>query len=405
MKRACIVRMNYYPDEPHLRRDAETLLENGYVVDVVCLRKKDQKSQEVIKGISVHRLPLEHHRGGAFRYVFEYSLFFLMSFGWLTGWSFRRGKKVIQVINLPDFLVFAAVVPRLFGAKVALNFFELMPEVFADKLNIELNHPMVKFLYWLEKISATFADHIIVANGICQQKRLEKRGIPASKISSVLNVPDDEFFYPRQNGKMDKTFRLITHGSILERYGVQNLIMAISALSREIPNMEVKIVGEGEYRPQLEMLTKSLGLGDVVRFTGRLPFEEMLALLAKADVGVVSLLPQKQPQMPCKLFEYLAMSKPAVCSALPAVRPYFKDSSVMFYEPDNVEDLKRCLLDLYLNRQKRIDLAASGLAEYQNYRWDRQKFEYLKVFERLMNGSETAPPAEKSMAANLTSGH
>ena len=44
-----------------MRRDLETLVENGYNVDVVCLGKKGQKYRETIKGVNVYRIPVRHH--------------------------------------------------------------------------------------------------------------------------------------------------------------------------------------------------------------------------------------------------------------------------------------------------------------------------------------------------------
>ena len=43
MKKICCVAHHHYDAHPHMRRDLETLVENGYSVDVVCLRKKGQK--------------------------------------------------------------------------------------------------------------------------------------------------------------------------------------------------------------------------------------------------------------------------------------------------------------------------------------------------------------------------
>lgn len=383
MKRICIVRINYYPDEPHLKRDAEALVAAGYEVDVICLKREGQKSRELMAGVNVYRMRLEHHRGGAFRYIYEYTAFFTMALWCLTYLSFTKRYTAIQVINLPDFLVFTAVVPKILGAKVALNFFELMPEVFADKFGITLEHPLAKIFLMMEKVSAGFADNIIAANGVLQQERLEKNGVPSRKNYSILNVPDDEVFYPRPHTEEKNTFRLITHGSILERYGLQYLINAVSLAAKEIPGLELEIVGEGEYKPELERLTVSLGLARLVRFTGRLPLEEMLDHIARADVGVVSLLPQNQPQMPCKLFEYLAMDKPVVCSLLPAVTAYFSSNAVIYYDPQDAAELSRHLVELYHNTINRSNLAAAGAVEYKQYCWGRQKQQYLQIFEQM----------------------
>jgi len=265
-----------------------------------------------------------------------------------------------------------------------LYFFELMPEVFADRFNVGPNHVMIKLLRWLEKASANWADHIIAANGIRQQEVLQSRGISASKMSVVLNVAHGNVFSqqtsPSSNGGQ---FCVITHGSLLERYGVQTLVRAVSLLRGEIPQLEANVLGQGEYRGQLEELSQSLGVADRVHFRGWVSTDDMLSLLTQAHVGIVSLLPQKQPQMPVKLFEYLALGKPTVVTSLPAVKPYFNNDSVMYYEPDNEHDLARCILELYRNPDKRTALAASGSAAYQQYHWPVMKYEYLKVFDEL----------------------
>ena len=385
MKRICIVRMNYYPDEPHLRRDAETLASAGYAVDVMCLKRKGQKSREVIDGVNLYRLALDHQRSGGIRYIYEYLSFFVQALALLTLLSFTRRYAAVQVINLPDFLVFTAVVPKMLGAKVALNFFELMPEVFADKFDLKLTHPVVKTLLAVEKLSAVFADKVIAANGVLQRARLAKNGIRAAKIASILNVPDDAVFYPRTRAGNQHGYKIVTHGSILERYGLQYLIKAVAMAAKNVPGIKLIIIGEGEYRPQLEQLAVSLGVTNIVQFKGRLPLDEMLDLIAGADVGAVSLVPQNQPQMPCKLFEYLAMGKPVVCASLPAVLPYFSEDSVTYYAPEDFKELSRCLIELYHNPVKRSCLASTGNANYQKYSWAMQKPQFLEIFEQMLH--------------------
>jgi glycosyltransferase involved in cell wall biosynthesis len=384
MKRVCIVRHNYYPQEAHVRRNAEALLSHGYEVDIICLKQKNQLCREIVHGINVYRLPVEHLRRGISRYLFEYSVFFLFASWKLFRLHLIRRYKVIEVDNLPDFLVFTSLIPKLLGAKVVLYFFELMPEVFADQFNISSDHVMVRLLRWLEKLSANWADHILAANGICQREILESRGISAMKMSVVLNVPYDRIILQQFSPSNDNgDFRLITHTSLLKRYGVQTLIKAVPLLKKEIPQLEVKVLGEGEYRPQLEELSQSLGVTDCVHFTGFVSVEEMISCIANAHVGIVSLFPQRQPQMPNKLFEYLAMGKPVVTTSLPAIKPYFDENSVMYYQPDDEHDLARCILELYRNPEKRAALAAAGSAVYQKYRWSVMKNEYLKIFQQL----------------------
>jgi glycosyltransferase involved in cell wall biosynthesis len=386
-RRVCIIKFSYYPQHTHVFKDARTLTEEGYEVDVICVRTDDQISHEIIDGVEVHRMPMGKRRGGMMRYVFEYGRFFLFTFWKLTCLSLKKRFKVIEVDNLPDFLVFAALVPKLMGAKVVLYFFELMPEVFTDQFEFSSNHPLVRGLLLVERLCSHFSDHTIAANGICQQEILEARNKSAKKMSVVLNVPFTEKF-TKDNITIsdDGKFRLITHGSLLERYGVQTLIKAVPLLKEDIPNLDVKILGAGEYRSQLEELSQSLGITDCVHFAGFVSVEEMTSSIVNAHIGIVTLIPQRQPQMPNKLFDYLALGKPIVTTAMPAIMPYFDDNSVMYYEPDNEHDLARCILELYKKPEKREALVAAGTVVYHKYQWENMRYEYLKVYDRLAMG-------------------
>ena len=71
-KHVCIIKFSYYPQHTHILKDAQTLTEEGYEVDVISLRREGQKSHEVVDGVNAYRLPLEKHRGGMLRYIFEY---------------------------------------------------------------------------------------------------------------------------------------------------------------------------------------------------------------------------------------------------------------------------------------------------------------------------------------------
>jgi hypothetical protein len=115
----CIVRHNYYPDT-HVRRDAEALVDAGYDVSVVALRKANQPSRERLDGVEVHRLPVQHVRGSTLRYAWEYASFALLAFLTVAWLHLRSRFRVVEVDNMPDLLVFSALVPKLFGARVIL---------------------------------------------------------------------------------------------------------------------------------------------------------------------------------------------------------------------------------------------------------------------------------------------
>lgn len=87
---------------------------------------------------------------------------------------------------MPDALVFAALVPRLLGARVLLDLHECMPESFATKYDVDRTHPIVRLLSWLEQRSIAFADHAITCTEL-QREAFVGRGAARDKIEVVLN--------------------------------------------------------------------------------------------------------------------------------------------------------------------------------------------------------------------------
>ena len=118
----------YYPHDVRVRRQCEALADRGDEVDLVCLQDEGEQSTERIGNVNVHRLPLKHNRGqGVTGYLVEYSALFLLAFVKLTMLSIRHRYRVVQVHNLPDFLVFTTLVPRMLGARVLLDMHDITP--------------------------------------------------------------------------------------------------------------------------------------------------------------------------------------------------------------------------------------------------------------------------------------
>ena len=72
MTKVAAVVFSYYRWDARVRREAESLVEAGMSVDVICLQKEGESKEETINGVSVRRLPLGRKRAGQFRYIFEY---------------------------------------------------------------------------------------------------------------------------------------------------------------------------------------------------------------------------------------------------------------------------------------------------------------------------------------------
>src|SRR5205085_9624937 len=114
--------------------------------------------------VRTYRLPIRHRRSGAILYVLQYAGFTLGAGLLLAALHLRRRYDLVQVNTVPDTLVFSALVPRLLGARVLLDLHECMPELFATKFKVELNHPAVRLVARLEQASIRFSNFAITCN-------------------------------------------------------------------------------------------------------------------------------------------------------------------------------------------------------------------------------------------------
>ncbi len=382
--RVCVVRQHIFPYQRNLRRNCETLARKGYEVDMICQRGKGQKSRESFNGINIYRLPVMHHRGKVLQYLFDYTTFFLMVFFTLSWLMPRRRYRVVEVETMPDFLVFATLVPRLLGARIILYMFEDIPLLFASTFRLGAGHPVVRLLRLVSRLSATYAHQVIVSDGIHHKRAVERLGIPGDKITLVYNVPDESVFFAGAASSLHNgVFRMMVLSSLLPRYGVDTAIRAVARLVPEIPDLELCVVGEGESRPGLEQLARDLGVEKHVNFTGWKLQEEVAGYIARADIAVAPML--DDVGLPNKMFDYFALGRPCVVSNLPSLTAAFDGDHVAFFKAGDDAELARRVLELYKSPQKRAALGAQGKAFYEARRWPVMKKTYLSVYARCLN--------------------
>jgi glycosyltransferase involved in cell wall biosynthesis len=175
---------------------------------------------------------------------------------------------------------------------------------------------------------------------------------------------------------------------------------AIAALCRDRPDLAlaVDIYGRGDAEGPWAERAVALGLrlGDTVRFHGRIPIDDVPAALAGADIG---LAPTRRTEftdfsLSTKIFEYGAMGKPVVATALPLVERTFPAGSVSTYEAGNATSMAsaiEALVDDPLAREVRVARTAERVRELS---WSGQAATYLGLIEGLIGRrGRTARPS------------
>jgi len=387
-KSVLMIAYTNYSNDPRVIREAEAAASAGFDVDFIALRRPEDPREESIKGVRViHLNQLRYRGGGVFWYILSYLEFFVRCFVKTARLQAAKRYAAVHVNNMPDFFVFCALLPKLMGAKVLLDIHDPMPNTFASKFKNGENGFFCRLLLWQERLSAAFADQVLtVHDPVKEYVLVRQHGLPAHSIEVIANFPDDELFSLRKPPQPDGRLRLVFHGSILERYGLRNAMLALAGMHHR-DRITVRIIGEGDFSGQLEQLIDSLGLGDIVQFDNRMyPLHQIPALLADCNLGLVPLEISSITNyaLPLKLLEYLALGIPSVTVRNAAVGHYFGEDDCLFYEPNDVESLRILLDRLVVEPDLLSHYQRRAVALRSKFLWSNEKQKYIAVLRRLV---------------------
>ncbi len=398
-KRVAVLLYSVYPADPRPRRAAEALADCGMEVDVLCqTHDLAAAARERLNGVEIHRLPLTHRREGKFMYLWLYGRFFISSFWFLTWRSPRKKYDLIHVHNMPDFLVFAALIPKLLGAKIILDLHDPMPELMTTIFGADKNSKGVRLLMHVEKWSTGFANAVITVNEACR-RIFSHRSCAAEKVTVIMNSPDEHIFAEQRQTPRVRTpgapFIIMYHGSLVERHGLDLAVTALVTVRKFAPEAELRIYGNRT--PYLEKVLQSeeaTSLGTAVKFYGPLALDKIAQAIRDSDVGVI---PNRRSvftelNTPTRIFEYLSQMRPIISPRAPGILDYFGPEDLVYFELGDAADLARQIEFVYREPAAVQAIVMRGHAVYLERRWSCERKRFLVLVSNLL-GLKTNPTA------------
>ena len=347
--RVCMVAYSFYETDNRVRRYAEALAKRGDHVEAISLRREGQASFELIRGVYVHRIQTRvRDERSPFSYLIKMLVFFLRS-GWrVTVQHLKAPYDIVHVHSVPDFEVFATVVPKLLGARVILDIHDIVPEFYASKFKVTERSLAFRLLLLIERLSVTYSNHVIISNHLWHTK-LTQRSVPPDKCTAIINYPDPSIFFcrPRTVAPNDE-FVMCYPGTLNWHQGVDLAISAMALLSDKVPKLKLLIIGDGPSRDVLKHMVKQRRLENQVTMTGLIQLEQVAELMATIDLGIV---PKRKDSFgneafSTKIMEFMAMGVPVVVSKTRIDQYYFTEHLVQFFDPENAADLAAKISDL-----------------------------------------------------------
>jgi glycosyltransferase involved in cell wall biosynthesis len=384
--RVCHLAYTFYETDNRVRRYAEALAERGDTVEVFALRRGGEPARSEHHGVSVHRLQRRQvTEGAATTYLAKILLFLVRATAVISARHAVRPYDVLHVHNLPDFLVFAAWLPKLTGARIILDIHDILPELYSDKFRKPAGSWTFKALRWVERRSSRFADHVIVAGDLWRDKLIQRAQLKPERCTTMLNYPDRRVFRPASDRSEEAgaKFIVLYPGTLNHHQGVDIAVRAFGLVKDRMPNAEFHIYGEGPALGSIKALIEASGLHGCVKVKPPVSIDDIARVIANADLGVIPKRAEGfgNEAFSTKSLEFMACGVPVVMSRTEVDAHHFDESLVRFFESGNPESLAAALLADYSCRDLRVARAKRASTFVASMDWAVKLPSYLNIVE------------------------
>jgi glycosyltransferase involved in cell wall biosynthesis len=225
------------------------------------------------------------------------------------------------------------------------------------------------------------ADAVITVSEELRQRAIAQ-GVPAEKITAILNGCDTAVFHPgdraaaREQVGCDPTDELVVYaGNLLASKGLGELIDAFVALAKSRPKLRLAIAGQGPYGDTLARRAAAAGLEKRVILPGRCDAAGIAHWMRAADLFC---LPSYSEGCPNVVVEALACARPIVASNVGGIPELVKKGCGLLVPPRDPVALREAL-------DKALSTAwdSAEIARTSTRSWETVAAETLAVCRRL----------------------
>lgn len=243
------------------------------------------------------------------------------------------------------------------------------------------NNPFAQKVWTkIEKFCVSGLKYVVTVCNPIKEYFKDRYGVEAVVVRNMpLKRKRQDAFTPAE----EKENVVVWQGAVNVERGLEELCEAFKWI-----NAKLYIIGQGDIRDELERHVEKEGLGERIRFFGRLPFEEMMSLAEKAKLGVSI---DKDTNMnyavslPNKIFEYIHCSVPILASPLREIKPIIeKYETGEFIRSYDSKDLSMQINGLISDNEKLNRYAENCRSASEDLTWQKEEKKIFGLIDRVL---------------------
>lgn len=387
-----------YPADIRVKKETDALINAGFEIFLICLRKKNQAPREVVEGINVIRID-----AGKNNYVLAF-WDVVMSITFIHP-RFKKAlnklllEEKISIVHVHDLPLAgtALALRRQFSIKVIVDLHENYPEAlrtwFKWKKNLIVRLKNKLFLnpdrwFKYETKACLEADHVIAVVDEMKSRLAKSSGVDLEKITVITNTEDKNFIEQKLNKDVYENipngFIITYSGGIGPHRGVDTAIKGMAHLRDKPIYLVIVGFGSPSVMTSLKELTTQLQLQNVY-FKGYQPFEKFYSYMHLADVNVIPHQSNGHTDntVPHKLFQGMMAGRPllvSTCAPLKRIVEEYKSGLV--FKADDATDFAAKVETLYSDKQLCEKLGANGTTATINGKlnWETTQLDLINLY-------------------------
>jgi glycosyltransferase involved in cell wall biosynthesis len=244
----------------------------------------------------------------------------------------------------------------------------------------------VKALRWYSFISmqkkvAKKLSCIITVSESSKKDIAKEFNIPESKFKTIPIGIDTNNFYPIETIKKQPGRIIVTNSADTPLKGLYHLLFAIKGVLKIRP-VKLVVIGSPKKNGGIENLIKKLGIGQHIKFTGRIDHEQFVREYAKASLAVV---PSLYEGFGLPVGEAMACRVPVICTTGGAL-PEVAGNAAKLVPPANAKALKKAILELLDDPSLCEALAQKGYQRVlKEFTWEKTAIRTVEAYREIIN--------------------
>ncbi len=335
MKRIIISATSDLVTDQRVHKVAQSCVLVRYDVIVIGREKKDSLKIDD-RNYKVKRFKLWFEKGPLFYASYNLRLLLFLLFN----------KADIYIANDLDTLAANFLSSRIKGVPVLFDnheYFTGVPEL--------LERPFVrKFWKAIERYIFPKLKYIYTVNDSLKNIFEKEYNVPVEVIRNIPLCGVEKTENKNTNIDIPRDKKIVLYqGAINKDRGIEEAIKSMQF----VDGVLLLIIGDGDVINEVKKLAVDLNLQEKVKFTGKIPFRELINYTQLADLGLCIEKPTNINyiySLPNKLFDYIRSGVPVLASHLPEVENIINQYSIgefiESHDPQHIaSQIRKCLDD------------------------------------------------------------